>query len=469
VENSRHRLARIPLRPALALLLVAAALVAGALIILGGDDSPGTGGPSSASRATPTAATIPQPVPPDIQVAPDSARVDLAVPTFSDPTSISNPLFPVLSQESVLMLGHVDGKPFRTEVTLLPETRIIEWNGQQIEALVSQYAAFLGGRLNEVAYDYYAEDDDGAVWYLGEDVFDFAGGAIVSTDGTWLAGRDGPAAMIMPADPQVGDVYRTENVPGFAFEEVTVKDTGRPLDGPLGPVEGGIVVSELHMDGTREAKTFGPGYGEFLTGGGGDLEAMALAVPTDALGGQLPRELVNLADGGFSLTGEAGRGDWGAATATARRMERAWNAYPRDQVPENVRPRIRAAFDSLATALADRDPVRSGRSALDITQSGLDLQLLFRPAIEVDTARFDLAAARLALDASSGDANGARDDLFVLDYIRDRIGSSLPTADRITINLEIGELWSAIGDEDLFSAARHAGQLRAAISEVPNR
>ena len=37
------------------------------------------------------------------------------------------------------------------------------------------------------------------------------------------------------------------------------------------------------MDGTTEGKSFGPAYGEFLTAGGGDVEALALAVPTDAL------------------------------------------------------------------------------------------------------------------------------------------------------------------------------------------
>ena len=36
------------------------------------------------------------------------------------------------------------------------------------------------------------------------------------------------------------------------------------------------------MDGTTEDKTFAPGYGEFYTAGGGDVEALALAVPTDA-------------------------------------------------------------------------------------------------------------------------------------------------------------------------------------------
>ena len=36
------------------------------------------------------------------------------------------------------------------------------------------------------------------------------------------------------------------------------------------------------MDGGTEEKTFAPGYGEFYTAGGGDVEALALAVPTDA-------------------------------------------------------------------------------------------------------------------------------------------------------------------------------------------
>ena len=88
--------------------------------------------------------------------------------------------------------------------------------------------------------------------------------------------------MIMPADPQVGDVYRPENAPGFVFEEVTVTSVTEELDGPLGPIEGGLLASELHMDGSTEDKFFAPGYGEFSTSGGGDVEALALAVPTDA-------------------------------------------------------------------------------------------------------------------------------------------------------------------------------------------
>ena len=44
------------------------------------------------------------------------------------------------------------------------------------------------------------------------------------------------------------------------------------------------------MDGATEEKTFAPGYGEFYTAGGGDIEALALAVPTDAAEGDSPAE-----------------------------------------------------------------------------------------------------------------------------------------------------------------------------------
>jgi hypothetical protein len=59
---------------------------------------------------------------------------------------------------------------------------IIEWEGQRVEALASQYNAYPGSRIEEVAYDYYAQADDGSVWYFGEDVFDFRDGAIVVTE-----------------------------------------------------------------------------------------------------------------------------------------------------------------------------------------------------------------------------------------------------------------------------------------------
>jgi len=269
---------------------LAAALAAGAC---SGSDARSPGSQRSAAAKLPAGPTCVKGEQGEcLPIAPANLRVDLDRPTFSNPTSITNPLHPTSKVKQVLFGGHVDGKPFRTEVTLLPETKTIEWNGERVETAVVQYMAYLDGRIHEVALDWYAQADDGSVWYFGEDVFNYEDGVLADTHGTWLAGKDGPAAMIMPARPRAGNVYRPENIPGAVFEEVRVSSVDQTVPGPNGPVSGAITVSELHMDGKLEDKIFAPGYGEFSTGDPqSDLEAMALAVPTDALPGPPPAQL----------------------------------------------------------------------------------------------------------------------------------------------------------------------------------
>jgi hypothetical protein len=449
---------------------VAALALAASLAVVGACEAD----PTSEKAASPTASTavevgsrrIPQPVVPgDIPVASQSERVDLSMPTFSDPTNVTNPLFPVSKQESVLMLGHVDGKPFRTEVTLLPETRIIEWQGQQVETLVSQYTAYLDGRIQEAAYDFYAQANDGSVWYFGEDVADFEGGAIVTKEGTWIAGKDGPAAMIMPANPKVEDVYRTENNPGIAFEEVTVKSTDKTLDGPLGPIDGGLVAEELHMDGNTEDKLFAPGYGEFYTAGGGDVEALALAVPTDAASGPPPAELGDLYSGALDVFDAAQSKDWNAASSTVEKMIAAWETYEAGGVPKMIEPRMTDALAALARAVDARGAAQAQQAAIDAAQWSLDLQLRYRPPAEIDLARFDLWAAQLTLDASAGDAGAIGGDVFTIGYIRDRILNTLDGTDVVRVDTEVQKLQTAVSDEDLAAATDAAERLRDTIRQ----
>lgn len=453
--------------------IVAVALVTAACTSSSDAASPmgasGSGSASGGATATgATVTTIPQPaVPAHIPVAPESERVDLTMPTFSDPTNITNPLFPVSLQESVLMLGHVEGKPFRTEVTLLPETRIIDWEGQRVETLVSQYNAFLDGRIEEVAYDYYAQADDGSVWYFGEDVFDFRAGAVVVTEGTWLAGRDGPAAMIMPADPQVGDVYRTENAPGFVFEEVTVRSTDETLDGPVGPIQDGMLADELHSDGKTEQKVFAPGYGEFYTAGGGDVEALALAIPTDAATGPLPAELTTMSSGALDVFGMAGSGNWAAASKAVRKIDAAWEAFrAADDVPRLIEPRMNLGLSSLARAVQAEERAGARNAAIQAARSSFDLQLPYRSEAEVDLARMDLWAAQLLVDEAAGDGDGVGADAFALDYVRDRIRAAVDARDLVRINTEIGAIQVAVVDGELGAAAAAAERLRGTLADL---
>jgi hypothetical protein len=452
----------------LAALGVALGLLASACTGGGGSDGTparrGSNVGSPMAGTAPPAQTIHQPVVEGLPLAPESHRVDLVVPTFSNPTEVTNPLFPVSMQESVLLLGRVDGQPFRTEVTLLPDTRIIEWQGQRVETLVSQYVAYLDGRLHEVAYDHYAQADDGSVWYFGEDVFNFSDGAIVDTHGTWFAGKDGPAAMIMPAEPHVGDVYRPENIPGLVFEEVTVKSVDQSLDGPLGPLEGGMLIEELHMDGATEDKSFARGYGEFYTAGGGDVEAVAMAVPANAVTEPLPKALATLETGAGRVFAAAGSKDWKIATTTVGDMVAAWENYAAGEVPQMIRPRMTAALDTLADAVVGRNTMQARQAAIDSARWTLDLQLRHRPVTDIDLARFDLWAAQLLVDVAGQDAAAVNGDLFALDYIRDRILQALPGDDATRLNSQLEELQGAVGDEDLDAAAEAAATLRDVVT-----
>lgn len=407
-----------------------------------------------------SSATIPQPDVRDLLVAPDSARVDLAMPTFSNPTNVTNPLFPVSSQASVLMVGTVGGKPFRTEVTLLPDTRIIEWDGHQVEVLVSQYMAFLDGRIEEVAYDFYAQADDGSVWYFGEDVYNFAEGAIRNTHGSWMAGRDGPAAMIMPANPKAGEVYRTENIPGLVFEEVTVQEVGQTLEGPLGPIEGGIVVRELHMDGATEDKTFAPGYGEFFTSDGADTEALAMAVPTDAASASMAEGPVTIATEAAAIFEAADAESWGPASAASDEINAAWTDYAAGDVPRLLEPLMDEALEVLHQAIAHEDAPAARQAAIDVSRWALDLQLRYRPVTEVDTARFDLWLAQLQVDAAAEDEANVNGDLLTLDYVRDRIFHTFDASAGADLNTGLEELQTAVGDGDLVAAAAIAQGLQ---------
>jgi hypothetical protein len=301
------------------------------------------------------------------------------------------------------------------------------------------------------------------VWYFGEDVFDFREGAIISTEGTWQAGRDGPAAMIMPGDPNVGDVYRTENAPGFVFEEVTVRATDQTLDGPLGPIEGGMLADELHNDGKTEQKQFAPGYGEFYTAGGGDVEALALAVPTDATTEPLPAELTTMSTGARDVYDAAADGDWSAAVASADKVRAAWRAFRAGDVPRLVEPHIDAAVRALDVAVAQRGAREAQDAAIDAERLSLDLQLRYRPASEVDLARLDLWAAQLLADAAANDAQAVSADSFAMDYVRDRLLAALDGEQLLAVNTELGAIQVAVIDREIGKAAAAAQQLRDEI------
>lgn len=401
-----------------------------------------------------------------------SRRVDLKTPTFSDPAAVHNPLWPIADLYSVLLLGHVDGLPFRTETTLLAGTETVDLYGNEVPVLVSQYVSYLDGRLAEVALDRYAQADDGSVWYLGEDVFDYSHGTVDLTEGTWLAGKEGPAAMIMPADPQLGQVYRTENIPGIVFEEVTIVATGKTVRGPLGPVDGAIVGRELHAEGDTEDKVFAPGYGEFRTSGGGELEALAMAVPTDAADGPMPAELHDLGVGTAGLLEAARMRDWEVADAIAATIRTDWAIARRGQ-PWMVVRRAARTVAALEHDVRRHKAAALEQDTIDMQQSVLDLQLRYRDQAEIDAERFQLWTQQLRVHADAGDLAGVEGDVATLEWVRDRFAPYLHDTAAAEIAHRLDALRGAADARNLAAAADHAARLGARIRHfeinVPSR
>jgi len=422
---------------------------------------------TSTPTATSTVELLPQPksgFPPGI--APESARVDIIKPTFSNPTSITNPLLPITEVDQLIQVGHKDGKPHRTEFTLLPVIKTIEWNGEQTEVRALQFVAYLDGRILETAIDYLAQADSGSVWYFGEDVANYEAGVVADHEGTWLAGKDGPPAMIMPANPQVGNVYRVENIPGNVFEEVTVKVVNQTLEGPRGLITGVMFVQQVGLDGKTTVKAFAPGYGEFLA----HSEDAAVAVPIDALSSPLPDELKTLYSGANSIFDAASPEDWDAISTTLSGMTEAWEAHQSAVDLGSLFPlldeQMAQAFNALTEAVEQRNPEDTRKAAFAVAVATLDLQMPYRPLAEVDLTRFDLWARRALLDSAAASPGDVAGDAIVLGLIWDRVGHTVDAATAEGIAAQLKDLRAAADNEDLEAAAAVAAQLRGLLAAL---
>ena len=124
-----------------------------------------------------------------------------------------------------------EGNEQRVEVTVTRRSKTI----LGIEATVVHDVVTERGAVIEDTYDWYAQDRDGNVWYLGEDTKEYEGGEVVSTSGSWEAGVDGAqAGIVMPAEPKVGMAYRQEYYEGEAEDAAEILSLTEHVRVPFG-------------------------------------------------------------------------------------------------------------------------------------------------------------------------------------------------------------------------------------------
>ncbi len=187
-----------------------------------------------------------------------------ALPGFSSPTTLDNPYLPLSKYKRCELRGRADdGTRERNTLTRLRRTRAFTVGEQRVEALIIRDRAYEDGRLVEDTLDYFAQADDGTVHYLGEHVDNIRRGRVVSHHGSWLYGRDTDVlGVIMPANPQVGDQWRSEDVPGITIESDRLEETGLRARAGGKLYTGVIRVSEFTQpEGEIEYKLYAPGVG----------------------------------------------------------------------------------------------------------------------------------------------------------------------------------------------------------------
>jgi hypothetical protein len=324
---------------------------------------------------------------------------------FTEPTTIDHPLAPLSQVRHAISLGVDEGEPLRIETVLLPDTKTIRWKGGTTEVIVSQYLALVDGDVVEVTYDWFAQDDEGNVWYFGEDVVNYKDGKPANDHGSWIAGKDGPPGMLMPADPQVGDVFHPENIPGLVYEEDRVLSTTETVDGPQGPIENVLEVREELKDGTVERKYWAPGYGELraLTPGEEDVR-IEFAIPNDIQPGPSPDPLVDLQHGVVEAFELARAGDTEELGDAAIRLFEMWRAYGANEqtiVVDEFVKEVDDALAALARVVAERDTEAAAAAAIELELAVLDVMTTHDGP--PDGLRIDALARRQELEAERGD------------------------------------------------------------------
>ena len=216
------------------------------------------------------------------------AGVPSSPPVFTNPTNITNAYFPFQPGGSKVFTGFDNKKRIVFVDNYLNETRSFILNGKTVECRVMRELAFESGDLHEIADNYFAQADDGTVYYFGEVVDNYEEGVIVDNNGSWLVGGptlptdpvdSAPAAVpavFMPGNPELGDIFKPEDLFPIVDETGEIVQVGRTVSALSGIYRDTIVVKEnTRLSTAVERKTYAPGIGVIQVRGKTELLQLA--------------------------------------------------------------------------------------------------------------------------------------------------------------------------------------------------
>lgn len=170
-----------------------------------------------------------------------NSTVNISAPHVAQPpryvaanytTRIDNPWFPLRPGTTSVYRGAEAGVRERDRMTVTDRTKTIAG----VTCRVVKDLLFKHHRLVERTKDYYSQDEDGDVWYFGEDTAELdKHGHVITREGTWRAGRDGArAGLFMEAFPQKGHSFYQELDRGNAEDHYQVMSLTAEVNVPYG-------------------------------------------------------------------------------------------------------------------------------------------------------------------------------------------------------------------------------------------
>jgi hypothetical protein len=209
-----------------------------------------------------------------IEIPPVDGPYDWTIDAANFVSTVDNPYFPLVPGTVLTYEGSSDGEREIVTIHVTHDTKEI----LGVTCIVVRDTVEVSGELSEDTFDWYAQDVDGNVWYMGEDTKEYENGEVTSTEGSWQAGVDGALpGVIMPAHPEIGLAYTQEHYAGEAEDKGRIVALGERVTVPFGSFADVVVTEDWTPlePAVREHKSYAPGIGvvfeELVRGGEGVL------------------------------------------------------------------------------------------------------------------------------------------------------------------------------------------------------
>jgi hypothetical protein len=178
--------------------------------------------------------------------------------------SIDNPYFPLKPGTGFHYRGVKGASAQTDDMVVTAHTKYV----LGVRCTVVRDTVSQRGKPLERTFDWYAQDKQGNVWYMGEDALELKNGRFVRAADSWEAGVDGAKpGIIMPASPHPGQVYRQEYYPpGGALDQArVVGTTSATVHVPAGTFRRPLATIEWSpVEPQYERKVYVAGLGEVM-------------------------------------------------------------------------------------------------------------------------------------------------------------------------------------------------------------